>query len=261
MNPAEIAKIKPDLANICEEHGSFNPTGLVQASCYHALGHLAMYITRADLNQTTNLCSQLAKKADGRDYSQVCYDGAFMQIYQPLEPDDFALIKGKVPTKETLVAFCNSFPSPQKDSCWTESWPMSFQELKDPKNLVSFCTFPATPTGKDRCYLSLIYVMTAEFNFDQGKIESYCLGLPAERKGGCFANASSRMIETDTKNVNKSIALCATAASEGVGEACYQELLSYSTYNFHLGSKEFFALCDALPTSWKQTCLKQNNRS
>jgi hypothetical protein len=69
------------------------------------------------------------------------------------------------------------------------------------------------------------------------------------------------MIETDKNNVQKSADLCARADRLGLGEPCYQELLTYSTYNFHAGSQEFYNLCNALPGDWKQKCLDREKSS
>jgi len=85
----------------------------------------------------------------------------------------------------------------------------------------------------------------------------FCSGLVQERMGQCFANASSRMIETDARLIDRSLALCAKANVLGVGEECYEELLLYSIYNFHVGSQDFFQLCNALPDPWNTKCLNR----
>lgn len=253
---AEIAQLRPELEGICEKRPGWNPTDLEQATCYHALGHLSMYMTAANIERSSTLCEELSVKPDGRDYTQICYDGVFMQIFQPLEPEDFALVEGLTPKKEELKDFCSSYEGRAKGSCWSEGWPLYFEDLKKPQNLVEFCSYlGADPGEEDRCYLALFYVLTAQFSFDEEKINDYCLGLSGKRRGQCFANAASRMIETDWSLIGKSVSLCSTADELGVGEACYEELLLYSTYNFHPGSEEFYNLCNSLPESWKTRCL------
>lgn len=257
MTDAEVDKIKGDLENVCEKRASWNPTGMEQASCYHALGHLTMYITSANIKKAVSLCDEIALKSDGRDYRRLCYDGAFMQIFQPLEPEDFALIKGKEQTLSTIDAFCNQFPSKEKGSCISESWPLYRQDLMtNPQRVVDICS--KEDTGEtERCYDALFYVITAEFNFDLGKIENYCLALPKNVQTICFDNASSRLIETDYRNIDKSANLCTFAAQKTGNDACYQELLKYSTYNFHNGSEEMKKLCNRLPSPWDKKCLGQ----
>src|SRR5204863_55132 len=122
------------------------------ASCYHALGHLTMYVSNADIDKSVSLCDEIATKPDGRDFRQLCYDGVFMQIYQPLEPEDFALVKGKQPTKDQVSGFCNKYNSMQKASCLSESWPLFFEDLKTrPLATVEFCDKEEV-SRRERCF-------------------------------------------------------------------------------------------------------------
>lgn len=255
LNDDELDKLKPELADICEPRGNWNPTGLEQATCYHALGHLLMYVSGADINKSVTICEEVSKKAGGNDWSKLCFDGAFMQIFQPLETEDFALVKGKQPSKEELADFCRPYDSQKRVACWGEGWPLFFEELLKSSGLVKFCTNPILkePNEQDQCYMGLFYVMTAQFKFDLDKINNYCLGLPQLRKNQCFANVASRLIETDYRNIPKAIQFC--ASSESSKGYCYDELIKYSTYNFHSGSKEYFELCNSLPNPWKDSCL------
>ena len=250
----EVIALKPELESLCEKRENWNPTGLEQASCYHALGHLTQYITGAETDVSAALCDDIARKPDGRDYRQLCYDGVFMQLFQPLEPEDFALILGKEIEKDEVDSFCDQFEGRQKGSCVSESWPLFRSDLlSDPKNLVEFCS-RSEKSEEDRCYLALIYVLTAQFSLDVDKIGNYCSGLPDHRKGQCFANAASRMIETDSRNISSATEFCSKVSTDNDKDACFQELIFYSTYNFHAGSKENLELCNGLPEPWKSEC-------
>ena len=256
---ADIAELKPQLQGICERRPGWNPTGLEKGTCYHALGHLSMYITEANIKKSVELCREVTAGNTREDYSQICFDGAFMQIFQPLEPEDFALVEGKQPKKEELASFCGQFSGEEKGSCWSEGWPLYYNEIITPQGLVEFCSQMRIDGQEDRCYNALFYVVTAQFNLDVNRVTDFCSNLPQERKGQCFANASSRMIETDARLIDRSTALCATAAALGVGQKCYEELLVYSTYNFHAGSENFYRLCNALPDPWNTMCLARFN--
>ncbi|MBI5134416.1 MAG: hypothetical protein HZA81_03485 [Candidatus Taylorbacteria bacterium] len=253
LSPEEIEKYKPQFASVCERREGFSPTGLEQASCYHALGHLFMYVTDADIDRSLSLCKELAFKGT-RDFSQLCFDGAFMQIFQPLEPDDFALIEGKEVGLDKVEAFCGGYSGRERGSCWSESWPLFRKELFEPNNLIAHCeALPAEPE-RQRCFNALMYVFTSQMGFDEDKIASYCEGMPREFRGNCFAQAASRIIETDYRNSAASASLCARAAPNDPENLCYLELLKYSTYNFHAGSDAFYAFCGALPDPWKDKC-------
>lgn len=253
----QILELKPDLMDLCEKRANWNPTGLEQASCYHALGHLTMYLTSADISKSTSLCEEIAIKKDGRDFSQLCFDGSFMQIYQPLEPDDFALIKGKEIVKETVDSFCSKFSGKQKGSCLSESWPLYRQEvINNPNELVRFCS-KEEEDQKKRCFVGMFYVLTAQLNFDTLRIKNYCLNLPPDLSSLCFANSASRLIETDYKNISQAIEFCSGSQTSLNQEVCYGELVKFSNYNFHAGSEQFFELCNGLPAKWKTKCLSK----
>ena len=257
LSEEQLEKLKPELSYVCEPRANWKPTGMEQATCYHALGHLLMYITNADSDKATKICEEITAKNKDENLLRVCYDGAFMQIFQPLEPEDFALIKGKQPQKEQLASFCGAFDEKRKGACWVEGWPLYFEEIITSKGLTKFCYFLKDPYQRKRCFSGLFYVITAQFHFDLDRIKDVCVGLPKEWIGQCFANAASRIIETDKQLINKSIDVCQLADTFGVGEECYNELLIFSTFNFHKGSAEFTQLCNSLPDSWKDKCFKR----
>ncbi len=256
----ELEAVIVELATLCEKRPGFNPTGLEQASCYHALGHLLMYLTDGDVEQATAFCEQVANKADGRDFRHLCYDGNFMQIFQPLEPEDFVLVQGITPAKDKLASFCRNFSADKREACWRESWPLYRNEVTTPAGLVSFCNQAGSPAAQTRCFSGMFYVLTSQFNFDEEQIISFCTALPKDRQGQCFANAASRFIETDYRNIDRAVALCQRAQAYGQHEACYQELVLYSTYNFQAESDEFFSLCRRLPKPWQNQCLKKSEQ-
>lgn len=260
LDDNQIEAFKPDFIDICEPRLGWNPTGLEQGTCYHALGHLLMYITGADIKKSIKLCEETSIKKDGRDWSALCFDGAFMQIFQPLEEEDFVLIAGKEVKKDELVSFCSKFTGEKRISCWSEGWPLFRNEIMEPAGLVKFCSGSLLKNEYEQgsCYGDLFYVLTAQFQFDLVKLKNFCSGLPSLRMNQCFANSASRMIETDYRNIPLVIDWCSGVSSAQGKEACFQELIRYSTYNFHAGSQEFFQLCNGLPEPWKTQCLSGN---
>jgi hypothetical protein len=254
LSPEEIEALIPELATICEPEGNRDFTGLEQASCYHSLGHLNMYISAADIDVATGVCDRIAKKGQA-DYTQTCYEGAYMQIFQPLEPEDFALVE-HIPAKTIPDAekFCDQYSGERLSACHRESWPLYRESIDEPAGLAHFCSLVPDAQSEQRCYNAMFYVLTAQFNFDMSRIEPLCIGLPEKRMAQCFGNAASRLIETDYRLIPDAIALCKTADAHGVGARCYDELLFYSTFNFHVGSDAFNTLCSSLPEPWSTTC-------
>jgi hypothetical protein len=256
---ASIGELKPELEGVCEKREGWNPTDMERATCYHALGHLSMYMTDANIQKSTGLCEEITSQAGSQGFTPICFDGAFMQIFQPLEPEDFALIEGKQPKREELASFCNEFEGYRKGSCWNEGWPLFLQEVTTPEGVVKFCSTLKEPFLQDRCYNAMFYVVPAQFRLDETRMKEFCSKLPDPQRAQCFASAASRFIETDASLVANSARMCEYAARFGAGDQCFQELLFYSTYNFHPGSEEFFKLCSALPQPWTEKCLSGYN--
>ncbi len=257
LSDDELEELLPKLSIICENGPARTFTGLEQSSCYHALGHLAMYITHADTIRATSLCDRIAFRDEEHDFRRVCYDGAFMQIYQPLEPEDFALIEGIAPqTQLDSEKFCNTFSGIKHESCHRESWPLYLENIKNPEGLMNFCDYlgESTERGVRACYNSMLFVLTAHFQLDGSRIFPICEGLSETWKGQCYANAASRILEIDYQLVPKAVSFCEEAERKGVGNRCWAELLFYSTFNFHEGSLEFNTLCEALPEPWSTRC-------
>ena len=253
----QIDAVKPEFVEVCEEKPNWRPTGLEQATCYHALGHLLMYVSGADTEKSVALCEEIGiKSKSGGRFTPLCFDGVFMQIFQPLEPDDFALIKGKEVTREIHPAFCKPYTGIRLSSCWNEGWPLYREQIIRPDGLVKFCTNALLPADfHDACYQDLFYVITAQLQFDETRLRDFCNRLPRGVMPLCFANVSSRMIETDWRNTKRAADFCSSAKDDASKNRCFQELLNYSTYNFHQGSAEFLALCDSLPGAWRAQCL------
>ena len=255
LSNEQIEKIKPELQGVCEPREGWDPTGLEQGTCYHALGHLLMYITQADIKESVVLCRELGKK-EKNDWSQLCFDGAFMQIFQPLEEEDFVLVEGKQPKKEELILFCSGFNGVERGSCWNESWPLSRGQILTSDGLYKYCSNSILDeNNQNRCFTAMFYVARAQLQFDLVKVKNLCRDLPGKRSYQCFANAASRLIETDYGNISSAVKLCSEANNSSDQDQCFSELTRFSRYNFHEGSEDVIQLCNKLPSKWKQECL------
>lgn len=247
----KAALLRKELKGICEERAGFNPTDLEKGSCYHALGHLYMYITEGDINKAIGLCD---KDINARDFRSVCYDGAFMQIYQPLEAEDFALIKGKEVEKTGVRKFCGTFDGATAASCFTESWPLFFEEITTPEGVGSFCSM--SPRGfETSCYTDIFYILPIQFGFDTDYMADFC-GKVTGQSSLCFSSMATRILEIDKNNSKKAVDFCGKADAVS-RELCYSELVKVSDFVFHKDSAEFENLCGTLPEEFKTLCLEK----
>lgn len=257
LTEAQIVEVTKEMQDICEARPGFSPTGLEQASCYHAVGHLTMYVTNADITRALEICDQVALKPDGRDFLRVCQEGVFMQIFQPLEPEDIALVEGITPQKDQLKEFCWQFPEPERHACWREGWPLYDQEIRQPSGLLDFCQYSSDPRLQAYCFNSMFYIITPQFQFSLPKLDSFCAEFPEMIAAQCYGNAASRMMETDWKMIPEALALCQLAGQQGLADRCYQELVFYSQFNFRPDSTQFQKLCNGLPEPWQTKCFSR----
>jgi len=283
LNGVQINELMPDLQMICEKRENWQPTAQQQSSCYHELGHLSMYITNADILSAADICDTVGVKDDGRNYLQTCHEGIFMQVFEPREPDDFALIYNIVPQKEKLTVcekytegidkgacwkigwkekyeeFCNKFSGDLRFACFREAWLINDKQIQTAEGIVKYCSYSDDNGEKRKCYNKLFYSLMSIFDFDIERMKPICVSLPKILESQCFANIASRLIETDKRLIEKSVDVCKYAAHLGMAEECYNELVHYANFVFLPGSEDFNKLCRILPDTWLEKCLVLKN--
>lgn len=254
----QIKAIEGDLKEACEARSSWDPTPIDQAICYHGLGHLALYITDASFYKSLAICDKIAKKDDGRDLRALCYQGTFMQLFQPLEPEDEALVKNKTPAKDDLMSFCMQFDNEDKrEACWVEGWPLYREEIKTAKGIVHFCTIPSSLKTQDLCFSMIFHTVGQGNNFDSNSIDNVCKDIPVERRAECYSDGALSMIQADKKFIDRATDLCSFVKPTDLSDDCYKKLASLASYNFHPDSEDFNHFCSNLPQPWKGKCLEQ----
>lgn len=259
LTEQQVNDIMPDLKTVCAKRETWNPPLIEQSLCYHGLGHLSMYLTKASVKRAADMCDRIA--LGDLNFKQMCYDGAFMQIFQHLDDDDYALVKDIKPKKKDITSFCNQYPPMQRLSCLTESWPLFHDLILMPTGIIPFCqrVGPENDPLTMRCYDGIFRIMTIQFQFDTQKISQYCFALSSQKGGFCFASAASSLIEDNWDNADQVIALCETALWYGLGDVCYQTIVSRVSYNFPAGSNEHKKFCSKLPKRWQSACHSQGS--
>ncbi len=262
LSSSEIEEVVPELVNVCEPRENWRPTEVERSMCYHAFGHLNMFITGANITESLNLCRRLGTKNDGRNYYNTCIQGVFMTLYQALEPDDIALVKDITPPKDKVVEFCKQFEKEKADYfvCVIESWPLYIQEIKSPAGLDKFCSFTDDPWGKNWCYGTVFAILTTDM-VNSGSLDKaveYCTSVKLDYREPCFANMASRLVQIDPKYASKAVNLCGLAQQNGYGKNCVSDLLFYSGYSFVKGSKEHEKYCLLFEEPNRSACLSGN---
>lgn len=252
LDDATIQKFMPQFVEACEPHDGWQPSDLDRAICYHGMGHLADYITNADLPKALNFCSKIAPS----QYQRVCMQGVFMQIYQPLEPDDYALIaQMKVkPTKSTVRQFCATFKDPlYVGSCLEESWPMFQDSIFDGTGVASFCSGQPNATETNQCYVSMSSIIGRTSLGNPDKAVSACDHFPAAQQETCFSYSAQAVLEEDLSQSTNAISLCQRAPS-AIAEQCIADLVNHARFTFGSKVQQRKAFCAAVPQSFQATC-------
>lgn len=254
LNDEQLAAAQPDFMRACEPRGDWQPSVLEQAICYHGMGHLYDFITNADLVRALSLCEETASSTVN-DFRRMCREGVFMQIYQPIEPDDFYLLE-QLPYQVTIDnyrAFCASFGNAAYvGACLREAWPLHAKEVLNGTGVVAFCS--GQPPGEtENCLKSMFSLVGKEHLENPHEAIAACMHISSPQRGACVGYAARTVLEESTKDIKEAVALC-SAAPESEQDSCFEELASSAAYTFSPGSAEKSAFCALLPESYRAAC-------
>lgn len=259
LTPEELEYALKDLAIACEAREGWNPTDLIKAICYHGVGHVLIHMTEANVDTSLDACEEVALKEDGRDYRKLCVEGVYMQLFQPLEPEDFALVDQlpEAPTRENIDTFCatQSNNDRQYGACWREAWPFFYEELFDPDGVISYCGVLNDAQGKEECFETAFTINGRHNLGNPDAMARLCNELPITYQGTCFARGANAFPEEDPQLIPEAIDMCSRAEREEAADECYGFLAAVAKFNFHANSEPHKLLCSSLPEKWEETCL------
>lgn len=258
LPPDEFDGLVEDLSIACEKREGWNPTSLLEAMCYHGVGHVLVHTTEADVPVSLESCQKIALKDDGRDYRQVCMEGVYMQLFQPLEPEDYALIDQlpEAPTRDNITDFCNINSSNKTEyaACWREAWPLFYDELFTKDGVLGYCGALTDVADVNRCFVSAFTINGRHHLGASEKMSAFCNSLPSELQGMCFARGANAFPEEDPSMISQAIDMCSSAIEEEAQDECYDFLARTASFNFHEGSDALEEMCTSLPSEYKNTC-------
>ena len=253
LSDIEIETHKKEFTTVCQT--SSLTSRLAKGSCTHALGHLFMYISNADIKKSVTLCDEIAKNS-----ADICYDGTFMQIFQPLESEDYWLIRNIHITKNNVYTFCSQFEPQVKLSCWRESWPLHLKQIMQPKGLEDFCNTLDIPL-QNRCFNSLFYIIPVQLHFTAEKIVPYCMRLSKNLQAECLGIAAVRFIQNDYTNADVAIRFCKNITSTQLQYSCFTTLSHYASFIFPTDGQLLQRFCSSLPKPYETSCTQNNQKN
>lgn len=246
----------PEFSAACEPREDWKPTLLDEAMCYHAMGHLYVMITNADLSRALALCGETAGDKGTGDYRDRCFEGVFMQIYQPLEDSDYDLIRKLPiqPTAHNVRTFCALYKeNDYVGACLRESWPLFRDQLLDGDGMHSFCSGQPDKKAEDVCYLSVSSII-GRMSLDEPKrINARCSQAPPERVATCVTMAARAVLEEDRSDSAKAIGVCQESSPDVVYQ-CIGDLVDAAVFTLGNDTPEYRAFCAALPEPYTGAC-------
>ena len=258
LDKEQLETAKQELIGTCEDREGKTFSGLERAECYHGLGHLSMYLTGADLQQSVEICDVIAIDKDHGDFTDLCYGGLFMQLFQPLDEEDTALIAGKGPeTPDEARPFSESFEDTDvEEACWGQAIALFRSGFSDPDKILEVCGQSSTEDAKEYCYSMAFYGEAQGANYDAATLTKLCEGLPSHLQAFCFGDMSNAIIHGSFENIERAVDFCSNASDPEVEQGCYERILEYSNFNILPGTEHFNRLCQALPEGeLTESCL------
>lgn len=262
LAPADIPAFIQDMQGFCDVQKNIPSSPVDLTMCSHGLGHLFLYATAGNIKEATRLCSSMNFKteggvnAEGQELS--CFDGMFMQLLEPHDSEDYALIKGHEQTKDTVGDFCSTFAPLPKAACIARSAPLFYKNLSvgAPKPLD--CNVLDSQRRRDSCFSTQLRLFARDTFFNLDATDDYCATYPAQKRGWCYASAGSFAFMAGY-DYEQPFRFCARAAALGVGDQCYQTLADIIPNTFREDDPSRKDFCKKLPSPYAQSCITQQH--
>lgn len=242
----------------CEPRADWQPSALDQAICYHGMGHLFMFVTDGKYTRSLDACSQIAESPTG-NFLRVCQEGVFMQTYQPLEPDDFALIEKlpEKPTRQNYRRICAQFSDANAvGACLREAWPLFQKELFVGTGMKTFCSGHPNALLENACYETVFAILGRQSQepSKRDRVGAICTSVPERRQGKCFGSVARAFIEEDRSAVEQAVHVCEVAAKEAARNGCYQDVLNSVAFIYGQDTVTAARLCSLVPDTYRDEC-------
>lgn len=259
--------IVPDLAKVCEPRVGFAPSPLDKAICYHGLGHVIDFIADGDVKTALDTCRKVTNN-NANGMGRVCLEGVYMQFYQPLEPDDYALVKKVTAnlssgattslTIKTSAELCqkSAWSAEEKGACHRESWPLHREQIRTGKGIDEFCKNEVNSAERDKCYETAMTI-NARFSVrNSGYMKDLCATMSDEHRGRCYDIGSRAIIEEDRTAGADAIAFCSAIANKKDKNTCLDALAGGAKFIFGPGTPLSSSFCAMMPEDKRATCLQ-----
>lgn len=249
MSRVEIDEAVDELDGICEPRSDWDPSALDRGNCYHGLGHLAMYMTLGDIDESIEICNRFAEGTEG-NMDSLCYGGVFMQLFQPLEPEDVAMVAHIDVSQQNFVDYCNQFPKGSgRTECFERGSMLFPKATTDGPTMKYFCELSGDKEIIESCYIMIFSLVGSGSDYDTGRIKSICDTVEKSRRGDCYGLSAINMIDADPAFIPRIPEICSAADDFDTRSGCLSRVAWYAPYRFNAGTANFDSLCRVLKES------------
>ena len=199
-----------------------------------------MFITDASYDRSLAICRAIEQSPTG-NFDRVCREGVFMQIYQPLEPDDFDLVEllPEKPDQNNYRRLCVRFGPEDEGACLREAWPLFKDDLMSGVGVKSFCTGQPNIKEEDACYDSVLAIIGRGSLSKPDDAAQACSVVPEKQRGKCFASVASAYIEENRLDMQQAVDFCYRADGNAQG-TCLETLARRARFTFGSGQADVF---------------------
>lgn len=258
LDDATIQEYMPQFSEVCQPSAIWNPSESDREECYHAMGHLFDFITNANIPKALELCSQTIPSA----FQYRCYEGVFMQIFRPHEPEDrylFDQLPVK-PTKDTVRTWCASFANPDYiGACLRESWAYFQDEVLSGTGVGAFCSGQPNADQEKHCYEIAFSAIAWQYTADPKKLASICAAVPSSEEEYCFDTVAMRMFGEDKTNGSGVVALCKDAPTLSLQNSCLSDTVAHLYDYFGTEADAYQSFCGLLPDPLRGECFAKES--
>ncbi len=259
FNSSDINQALRDLVDFCEPRDDWQPTRLDVSMCYHAIGHVMMFLASGKPAVALDLCQAVGTTKTEPNKYEICAEGVFMTLLYPNAAD--IPIKMSPPTKENVAAYCRQFGQKEQDVCLRESASLFEKDLVTAPAILSFCKKMHQKASVEKC-LGTVFNRTTDAAYQRANpidaIAGLCKTFPVPFSGSCFGLSAQRIIQTDLSFVSDAVALCSRAGDDA-RPACFQALIAYKPFLFPRQAPQAISFCRALPPPWEDECRQSNS--
>ncbi|MEN9560985.1 MAG: hypothetical protein RIQ56_258, partial [Candidatus Parcubacteria bacterium] len=182
-------------------------------------------------------------------------EGVFMQMYQPVEPDDFELVQrlGYELRKDNYRSICAKFKDlDARGACLREAWPLFREGVVSGSGVKNFCS--GHPTNlEEACYLTASSIVGRMNLSNPQSAVLACNRFPAEFKLQCFETVAQAFLEEDRNDGTRAILIC-QESDDSIARSCLMDLAQKASFIFARESPEAARFCAKLPPEFASVC-------